>query len=262
MKNWLIVFFIMILFMACNNNPVVHEKVISKEEELNSLMQQYPDSLLVIENIVQYYRDKGNYDRAIAITNKAIQKDSTEAAFWDMKATLAYENGDTLDAAMAYEQLIELEPLPDHIIALASVYAQLRDKRALGIADALLKQNEAGFGKEAYFIKGMYYNFSGDKSKAITFFNQCIEIDYTYVLAYREKAIALYELKNYEAALKVLKTATTVQISFEEGYYWMGRCYEKLGNIPEAARAYQLALLYDKDYAEAREALEHLQQSS
>ncbi len=32
----------------------------------------------------------------------------------------------------------------------------------------------------------------------------------------------------YEDAIKVLKRAVTIQNNFDEGYYWMGKCYEKL----------------------------------
>jgi tetratricopeptide (TPR) repeat protein len=76
--------------------------------------------------------------------------------------------------------------------------------------------------------------------------------------AYREKAIALYNLSKYKAAVDVLKRAITLQNNFDEGYYWMGRSYEKLGMIKEAIQSYENALLYDKDYVEARQALDQL----
>jgi len=68
----------------------------------------------------------------------------------------------------------------------------------------------------------------------------------------------LYDMGNYEEALKVLKRAVTVQNNFDEGYYWMGKCYEKLGKKEDAIESYQTALLYDKNFVEAREALDKL----
>ncbi|HEX7458923.1 MAG TPA: tetratricopeptide repeat protein, partial [Ginsengibacter sp.] len=79
-----------------------------------------------------------------------------------------------------------------------------------------------------------------------------------YMFSYREKAIALYDLGKYREALEVLKRAVTVQNNFDEGYYWMGKCYEKLGNKEDAIQSYQTALLYDKNFLEAREALNKL----
>ena len=78
--------------------------------------------------------------------------------------------------------------------------------------------------------------------------------------AYREKAIALYNLSKYNDALKVLKRAVTIQNNYDEGYFWMGKCYEKLNQKDEAIQSYQSALLYDKNFTEAREALKRLEE--
>ena len=75
---------------------------------------------------------------------------------------------------------------------------------------------------------------------------------------YREKAIALYDLGKYAEALAVLDKAITLQNNFDEGYYYSGKCLEKLNRIPEAIQSYQNALVYDPDYVEAKEALNKL----
>ena len=73
--------------------------------------------------------------------------------------------------------------------------------------------------------------------------------------AYREKAIALYDLGNYEEALQVLEKAIKLRNNFDEGYYYKGRCLEKLNRTPEAIDAYQMALMFDTAYIEAKDAL-------
>ena len=76
--------------------------------------------------------------------------------------------------------------------------------------------------------------------------------------AYREKGITLYDWK-FNEALTVLDKAVTLQNGFDEGYYYKGRCLEKLNKIPEAIEMYQRALLYDPQiYSEAKEALARL----
>jgi tetratricopeptide (TPR) repeat protein len=114
---------------------------------------------------------------------------------------------------------------------------------------------------EAYFIKGLYYNYVGDKIKAIGYFDQCLNLDYHYMLAYREKAIALFELKKYYEAVTLLNKAVTLQNNFDEGYYWLGRSLEKLNKTQDAIAAYKMALLYAPDYTEAKEALTALEQN-
>ena len=78
------------------------------------------------------------------------------------------------------------------------------------------------------------------------------------MFAYREKGIALYDMGKYEDAVIVLDKAVTLQNNFDEGYYWLGRCLEKLNKPNEAIEEYKMALLYAPDYVEAKEALERL----
>ena len=255
------VFLAMVLFMYSCNNDSDDNRVtqpISKEQLLKNAVSQYPDSLLLIESLVEYYRNNGSYDTAINITDEAIKKDSENVELWDIKGTLLYENGDTLKSIKAYETAINIYPLPEYIIALGTLYAQTKNSKALTMADALLIADKAKAQREALFIKGLYYAYTSDKQKAINFFDSCISIDYTYMFAYREKAIALYEMDKYEEALQVLTRAITIQNNFDEGYYWRGRCYEKLNRKQDAMENYQMALLYDKNFIEAKEALARL----
>ncbi len=259
-------FFLLIsflLFFSCNNNdegagngsaasPVT-------PAQLMLLHNKFPDSLTLTEKLIENFRDKGNYDSALIITGAELKKDSMNAGFWDIKATLHFENGDSISAMHALENAVNIYPLPEYIISLGSLYAQLKNPKALVMADALISADKAKANREAIFIKGLYYSYAGDKKQAINYFDSCIRMDYTYMFAYREKAIALYDQLKYEEALKVLAKAVTIQNSFDEGYYWMGKCYQKLNRKNEAIQNYQTALLYDKDFSEARDSLNKLE---
>lgn len=250
----------LLLFLACSCNndekgSKANEEVPAKEAELLKLSEQYPDSIPLLENLVLYYRNNGNYTAAIAKMNEALKKDSLNAGLWDIQGTLYFENYDTLKSIAAFERAADIEPMPDLIIALGTLYAQTRNEKALAIADGLILADKAKAEKQALFIKGLYYTYTGDKKKAIAFFDQCLAMDYTFMDAYREKAIALYDQGKYNEALVTLDKATTLQNNFDEGYYFKGKCYEKLNRIPEAIEAYQTALMYDPSYVDAKEAL-------
>jgi tetratricopeptide (TPR) repeat protein len=141
---------------------------------------------------------------------------------------------------------------------LGSLYAQTRNIKALDMADALLQTKLPETEKEALFIKGLYFNYTGEKIKAIGFFDKTLNMDNRHMFAYREKGIALYDLGKYEAAITVLDKAVTLQNNFDEGYYWLGRCLEKLNKPNDAVEEYKTALLYSPDYTEAKEALTRL----
>lgn len=247
---------ISLLVTSCNTNEVKNDKTIPEQEkQLRALIAQYPDSMLLKENLVQYFRENGNYGDAIEATSTFLRKDSLNDRLLDIKATLYFENGDTIRAIKAFEQAISINPQPEYIISLGSLYAQTKDTLALALADALLQTPAANAQKQALFIKGLYYSYTGDKIKAIPFFDYCLKIDYRDMLAYREKAICLFDLDRYAEALVLLEKAVAVQNTFDEGYYWMGRCYEKLDRKKEAISNYQLALQIDPDYLEAKDAL-------
>ncbi len=254
--NYLCACIIFLTFISCNENEAETKITLpEKEQQLRNLITRYPDSMLLKENLIQYFRENGNYGAAIATTNEALHKDSLNDRFLDIKATLSFENGDTINAIRAFEKAIAINPQPEYIISLGSLYAQTKDPMALELADALLQAPAANAQKQALFIKGLYFSYTGDKIKALSFFDNCLKMDYRDLLAYREKAICLYDLKNYSEALDVLMKSVAVNNTFDEGYYWMGKCYEKLDKRKEAIASYQQALQIDADYLEAKDAL-------
>jgi len=255
-----IIYLPLLWIAACQPNEKAAEISVVKtpDQQMTDAIKTYPDSSLLKENLAQYYRENNKYGLAISVVSDVLAKDSGNARFWDIKATLQLENGDTVAAVRSFEKSIDLNPLPEVVISLGVLYAQTRNPLALGIADGLMQASKAAAEKEALFIKGLYYSYIGDKSKAVTLFDQCIALNYTFMEAHREKGVALYEAEKYEEAYKALDKAVTIQNNFDEGYYFMGRCLEKLNKPVEAIQMYERALLYDPNYIEAKNALAKL----
>jgi len=262
MKQILISLSIIYFFAACNDavkeQPVTQLQIPAQEKEMKDAIAQYPDSMLLRKNLIQYYQDNGTFDLALAELNKGLQKDSNDAGLWDNKASLYIFQDDTLNAIKAYEKAIELFPDPEYIMSVGLLYAFTKNKTAIVMADALLIGKNARAEKEALLIKGIYFSEINEKQKAITFFDDCLEMNYTYMPAYLQKGITLYDMGKYEDAIKVLNKAVTLQNKFDEGYYWLGRCFEKLNKPNDAIENYRTALLYNPDYVEAKDALAKL----
>ena len=254
-------FALLLTIVSCTNEKKEHKAppTINVLETLKQAVDKYPDSMILVHDLIEKYRNLGHYDSALAITDHQIKKDSGNAFLWNIKATLYFENYDTLKAIDALEHAIEIYPLPTYLAALGTIYAEIKNRNALHIADELIDLKIDKSTKNAYFIKGLYYNFVDKSDSAILFLDRSLQLDYTYMYAYREKAIALYQLKKYEEAINVLRRAVTIQNNFDEGYYWMGQAYEKLGQTNDAILCYQNALLYDNNYTEAKEALKNLE---
>ena len=262
LKQSILIISAALIFSACNNKKEEPTSSVTDtqlaEKKIKADILKFPDSLLLKENLIQYYRDNGAYDKALAATDEVLQKDSGNARIWGIKATLQYENEDTLNAIRCFETAANILPVPGYTVPLGSLYAQTRNKKALDIADILLQDKSTDLAKEALFIKGEYFSYTGDKKQAIAYFDKCLALDYTFMFAYREKAIALYNQALYSEAVKVLDKAVTLQNNFDEGYYWLGQCFEKLNNNDAAIESYRRALLYDSNYIEAKDALTRL----
>lgn len=265
MKKLIIFLSVLIIIASCsdaNNNSINTnnntEDLPLQEKELISAVEKSPDSLLLKEKLIQYYVDNSNYGQAINAVDKFIKKDTGNARLWDIKATLHFQNKDTANTIKAFEKAIEIYPDPQYIISLGTVYAQTKNPLSLEMADALLQAPKANAQTQALFIKGLYYNYAGDKAKAITFFNACLQSDYTFLDAYTEKTIALLDLGKYTDALQCASMSVSIQSTYPDGYYWMGRCYEKLNDPNNAIENYKKAVQLDEDYIEARDALSKL----
>lgn len=249
-----------LLCFSCNNgeNKKIDPNLSEEEKLLLNEISRYPDSLLLKENLIQYYRDNDNYTKAISIVNNSLLNDSMNARLWDIKATLHYEDDSILNAITSFEKAISIYPNPSYLMSLGTIYANTKNAKALDMADMLMQNQLTKTQKEGLFIKGVYYSNINEKSKAISYFDQCLSIDYTFMFAYREKAIALYDQEKFNDALKVLDKAITLQNIFDEGYYWKGRCFEKLNKPNEAKEEYRTTLIYSPDFIEAKEALTRL----
>jgi tetratricopeptide (TPR) repeat protein len=249
--------------IACNdtdkNTPQPPPAVAdAREQQYRDAITQYPDSMVLRKTLIQYFLDNDNFDKAIAETDIAITKDSADATLWDKKAELYSYKKDTAKAIAAYETAINILPDPQYVMSLGWLYAKTKNAKAIEVADALLLASKAKAEKEALLIKGLYYAETGDNNSAIAAFNNCLAIDYTFMFAYREKAIVQYNTGKYDAAVATLQKAVTLQNNFDDGYYWLGRCYEKLNNPSEAINNYKTALFYNEFFDEAKDALGRL----
>ena len=251
-----------LLFSACNegseNKKITPVTEIPTIKLMQDLIQKYPDSLIFKETIIQYYRDSAEYNKAIELTTIYLKSDSLNTKLWRIRGTLAAENDDTLLSIQCFENIINIQPSGNDLVWLAILYASTKNPNANIIADSLLTNKNAQFEKEAFYIKGYYLTRTNKKQASIAYFDKSILSSYTFVEAYREKALALYDLKKYKEALDVLGKAITVKNNYDEAYYYSGLCLEQMNNKQLAAEYYQNALIYNPDYELAEIALNKL----
>lgn len=256
-----IIFSLLLFFVSCKDEKKQGGVPMAPPENIQSLktkIQQYPDSLIFVQELIEAYRNEGDYESAIFTAENQVLKDTNDAYFWNILANLHFENGDTLKAIYSLKQAINIFPMPEYLVGLGTLFAEMKNPEAINIAEELLSGTNMKLRRDAFFIKGLFYNFNNEPQKAIAPLDSCLNMDYTYMFAYREKAIALYSLNRFKESITVLQKAVTLRNNFDEAYYWLGKNFEKLGDSTNAIQNYETALLYDKDYTEAKKALSNL----
>ncbi|MBU7577279.1 MAG: tetratricopeptide repeat protein [Flavihumibacter sp.] len=240
-----------VLFMLGNNREAIRF--------LEELIKKYPENTGFQRRLSEALVNNGATNEAILAYNNLIAEDSANFEAWYERGLLYLEQTDTAAAIRDLENSYKLQPLLLTGLTLANIYAEKKNERALLLADQAIARDSLGEMADPYFIKGVYYVNTGNKTKALDLFNNCIRINWKFQEAYVEKGIIYYEAKNLDEALQQFKLAATVTNTYPEAYYWQGRCYEALGMKQEALLNYGRAYSLDKTFKEAIEGAERVE---
>ena len=240
-----------VLFFACKGSADKKNGAAGKTAELIHLQKEMaanPDSLGLRYLLMNELLKNNLFAEAIAQNDTLLQLDSANAVFWYRRGSILLAKGDTVAAIASLQTSSAKEPMfMEPRLDMASIYAGRSDSQALTITSKILQSSpEITIASEARFIQGLYYSNIDDNAKALASFDECIKNDYTFLDAYVEKGLLLYDEKQYKEALAVFEQTIQVSNTFAEGYYNAGRCEEALGNKEEAKLYYEKARGLDK----------------
>jgi pentatricopeptide repeat protein len=240
------------------SNLSITNRAIEDEKLLTDCISKYPANGEFKRLLSDLYVQAGRPSKAIALFDEMIKNDSTDADAWYEKGRLLEQSHDTLNAILALNHAFALQPTTTYTLELANIYAESKNARSLTLCDELIGRDSAHELTDPFFIKGIYYSNSKQYDDAIIQFDSCIGRDWKSTDAYIEKGIAFFKQRNYDNAMNTFRTAASVSFNSPDAYFWIGRCYEAINKKPEAAEYYQKAILLDKDFTEAREALKRV----
>lgn len=233
-----------------------------RENEAISLLQEcikkFPGNIEFPRRLSEAYMQSGKTEAALNQYDKLIQADSTNFEALYERGILLADLKDTVQAVKSLERAYNLQPLQLVGVALANLYAEIKDKRVLAICDDIIDKDSAQELTDPVFIKGIYFANTQQNDEALEQFENCINRDWKFTEAYIEKGIILFKQNNIDEALKTFALAARVSNTYPDAYYWMGRCYENIGQKEEARENYMRALGLDKKFTEAKDALKRL----
>lgn len=245
-----------ILLLSCEDEIKTSDKELSKVDEEAALLKninQFPDSLLLQDNLANFYQEQGEFEKAIQILTTRAKTDSNNDKLQEAIGFLHYENDDTAQAIIQYQKAYRLVPDKSYLIAMATLEAGRKNSIALQLADEIIRIDKTGSADKAFFIIGIFYGRVGDNKLALENFDKAIVAGYSFTPPYLEKTQLQMQEKKYAEAIVTLDKAIAVQNNFPEAYYYKAICFYNLGEKEASLKAFDMALLYDPKYTDAQE---------
>jgi tetratricopeptide (TPR) repeat protein len=173
---------------------------------------------------------------SLALVLDLISKDSLNPQLWKLQYQLFMERKDTVRAIRSLRRYNYLLPEDGNgWLEMAQIMANQENPDVLVITDSLSNVPDEMIRARASYIRGLYFTNKHEDDKALAAFENTILINYTFIDAYIEKGVILYNAKKYEQALKTFQQAFKIVNNNAELYYWIGKSYEGMGNQTEAA---------------------------
>jgi tetratricopeptide (TPR) repeat protein len=163
------------------------------------------------------YWSKGDYGRAIADYNRAIELNPKLAKAYTNRGNAHHGKGDYDRAIADYNRGIELDPNYD----------------------------------TAYNGRGNAYTGKSEYDRAIADYNRAIELNPKYAVAYNSRGWAYYKKGDYDRAIADLNRAVELNPEFALAYRNRGYVYRHKGDYTRAMADYGRAIEIKPDYSGA-----------
>lgn len=196
---------------------------------------------------------------AMRVVDDLLQRYPGQLDALGIKAELLKAEGKSGEALTVLEKAYALQPRDkETAYNLAYEFAEARNPRALSLTDTLARYDKTETVARAWYIKGFYYNNTGNDKEALRFYDSSLVADYHFLDAYLDKGRLQLKQKSYDAALKTFATGQKISPAAPEFYLWVAKTQEAMGNRAGAKTNYQRAYALDTSLTEAKEAAERL----
>jgi tetratricopeptide (TPR) repeat protein len=241
------------------SNILIEKKPAEAVEFLKEALNALPKSLFLRLTLARAYNEVDRTDDALAVCNAILLEQPDQVNALLLQTEIFQKKGDSTGVLKNLERSHSLVPLNLEIAyKLAYQYAETRNPKVISLTDTLIALDSLHLHAEPYYVKGLYYANTGEKEKAIQWFNETIKRNYNYLNAYIEKGKILLDQKKVTDAYKIFGLANTIDPAFADSWFWMAKCQELMDLKEEAKLNYEKAYSLDKTFTEAKEAAEKI----
>ncbi len=208
-----------------------------------------PSAIYFYRGNAYYY--KGEYDRAIADCNQALQLNPNLAEAYHNRG-VAYGTKGEYDREIAdYNQALQLNPNLAEVYYNRGIAYRAKGEYDRAIADynqALqLNPNYA----DAYNNRGNAYSDKSEYDRAIADYNQALQLNSNLADAYNNRAVAYGAKGEYDREIADYNQALQLNPNLADAYNNRGNAYGDKGEYDRAIADYNQALKLNPNLAEA-----------
>lgn len=228
---------------------------------MQAAISQYPDSVLLYQQLVDTLVNLGAYRRAADWADSAWNRSGGKGESWLLLKADMLRQAKALDEAVAaYNDYLSIFPgNVEVLLNLASALAEKGDSAALRICTQIANNTPHPEDKAAaWYITGLYYNVARQYLQAIPYFDKAIALKYNFTEAWLEKGYSLYDAGQFANAIDHFRQLATLQPRNADAWYWLAKSYEALPEKDSAIKYYTRVTRLDAGITEAVQALERL----
>ncbi|MEJ2124969.1 MAG: tetratricopeptide repeat protein [Alphaproteobacteria bacterium] len=244
------------------SQTAMHSKVALTEQKnniasLSEVIKANPRDANALNLRGAAYGQAGQYQKALADFNAAI---STSPRYYQAYANraLIYSRMKQPKKALAdYNQALSIEPkYTTALVGRGTIY-RLHNNHPAAVAD-FSKAIEVHPDAVAFFNRGLSRQALGRHGQAMDDFENTLGFRPNAPEVYHAKGISELALQKYEKAYNDFYKAARGRANNYEAWALRGRAAEGMGQMKEAAQAYQRALQINPTYQPAREGLDRV----
>lgn len=210
-------------------------------ELLEDRSQKDPNNTELLNQLAREYIKNNRLQEAYEQISRALQLDSTKAAFHLTMADIYYASSRVYNAKESLEKALRVEPgHPEASMRLAELHFILREYDAsVALLNMVLQKDKKN--ATALFMRGMVFKENTDTARAIRDFQSAIEADPDYYNAYMQLGM-MFQLRNDPASEGYFTQAIRIKPESEEALYGRALWYQDHGKLDKAIQDYTAIL--------------------
>ncbi|KAF0196126.1 MAG: hypothetical protein FD166_2611 [Bacteroidetes bacterium] len=208
--------------------------------------------------IARLYLTMSDYKQTFNFLRSALKKDPDNAEAFFISGLANEEMGDTTKAIESYQMAVARDQkYYDALKQLGILFSIRKDKLAI---DYLRNAAQLRPGQpEPLYILGMHYQENGEPDKSLSVYNEILQIDSAFKLAWYNKGyVQLVYKRDYRKATESFSRAIMLDAGYAEAWYNRGYAYELQGDKINAKKDYEEVLRISVNNEKAIQGLNRL----